>query len=72
MNSQYESIARLWSSFHDLMRGHQEDNDESLEEQPQGLPGTGGHVLSVKQDNQMSDSRRKVRDKKVPQSKEHT
>ena len=56
MTNQYESIATLWSSFHELMRGHKDEGDESLEEQPQGLPGTGGHVLSVKQDNQLPDN----------------
>lgn len=57
MTSQYESIASLWNTFHELMRGHQEDGEDSLEEQqPQGVPGTGGHALSVKQEKQMSDN----------------
>lgn len=43
MTREYETIASLWYSFHTLMRNQQED--ESMEGQPQGLPGTGGHVL---------------------------
>jgi len=51
MTREYESIAALWQTFHELMRGQKEDNDVVQEEQPQGLPGTGGHVLSVKQES---------------------
>ena len=48
MSRDYETIAALWQSFHELMRGQQDDVDESTDE-PQGMPGTGGHVVSVKQ-----------------------
>ncbi|OCH91880.1 DASH outer kinetochore protein [Obba rivulosa] len=50
MTREYESIAALWQTFQELMRGQREDNDVA-QEQPQGLPGTGGHVLSVKQES---------------------
>ena len=46
MTREYETIAALWQSFHELMRGHRDDGDVSGEaEQAHGLPGTGGHVL---------------------------
>ena len=45
MTREYETIAELWHSFHTLMRNQKDD--ESVDEgQPQGLPGTGGHVLA--------------------------
>ncbi|GJE91749.1 DASH complex subunit DAD1 [Phanerochaete sordida] len=44
MTREYETIAELWHSFHVLMRNQKDD--ESVDEgQPQGMPGTGGHVL---------------------------
>lgn len=47
MTREYETIAALWQSFHQLMRGHHDDGDVSGEgEQAHGLPGTGGHVLA--------------------------
>jgi len=49
MTREYETIAALWGSFHELMRGQK--GDMSLEEQAPGLPGTGGHVVSSKQSN---------------------
>nr|VWO94818.1 N/A [Ganoderma boninense] len=47
MTREYETIASLWQSFHELMRGHHDEGDLSseAEQQPHGLPGTGGHVL---------------------------
>ncbi|KAI9465462.1 hypothetical protein BJY52DRAFT_1113667 [Lactarius psammicola] len=48
MTREYDSIAGLWARFHELMKGQKEDV-VSLEEQPLGLPGTGGHVVSSKQ-----------------------
>ncbi|KAI0754911.1 DASH complex subunit Dad1-domain-containing protein [Daedaleopsis nitida] len=50
MTREYETIASLWQSFHELMRGHKDDGDVSsgeATEQPHGLPGTGGHVLAT-------------------------
>ncbi|KAI0632184.1 hypothetical protein C8Q77DRAFT_1158849 [Trametes polyzona] len=48
MNREYETIAALWQSFHELMRGHHdEEGDETAEAEPHGLPGTGGHVLAA-------------------------
>ncbi|KAI0689704.1 hypothetical protein BC835DRAFT_1510885 [Cytidiella melzeri] len=41
---EYETIAALWHSFHELMKS-QRDDDEGVEGQAHGLPGTGGHVL---------------------------
>ncbi|OSD07151.1 hypothetical protein PYCCODRAFT_1463454 [Trametes coccinea BRFM310] len=47
MTKEYESIAALWQSFHELMRGHRDEGDVSGEAEPHGLPGTGGHVLAA-------------------------
>jgi len=47
MTREYDSIAELWARFHELMKGQKDE--VSLEEQPLGLPGTGGHVVSSKQ-----------------------
>lgn len=47
MTREYETIASLWNSFHELMRG-QKAGDMSEDIGP-GLPGTGGHVLTSKQ-----------------------
>ena len=47
MTREYDTIAGLWGRFHELMRGQKDV--VSLEEQPLGLPGTGGHVVSSKQ-----------------------
>ena len=49
MTREYETIAALWQSFHELMRGHRDEGDLSAEaeQQPHGLPGTGGHVLAA-------------------------
>ncbi len=49
MTREYETIAALWQSFHELMRGHHDEGDLSTEaeQQPHGLPGTGGHVLAA-------------------------
>ena len=48
MTREYETIAALWQSFHELMRGHKDEGDVSAEaEQAHGLPGTGGHVLAA-------------------------
>lgn len=51
MTREYATIAELWHSFHVLMR-NQRDDESVAEDQgaPQGLPGTGGHVL--RQSNQ--------------------
>ncbi|KIM89008.1 hypothetical protein PILCRDRAFT_61172 [Piloderma croceum F 1598] len=46
MTREYETIAALWSSFHELMRG-QRAGDVSEDKGP-GLPGTGGHTVSSK------------------------
>ncbi|KAH9980234.1 hypothetical protein BGW80DRAFT_1163854 [Lactifluus volemus] len=46
MTREYDTIARLWGRFHELMKGQKDV--VSLEEQPLGLPGTGGHVVSSK------------------------
>lgn len=47
MTREYETIAALWRSFHELMRGQRDDPDTAASEQAQGLPGTGGHVLAA-------------------------
>jgi len=43
MTREYDTIASLWGRFHELMKGQKDV--VSLEEQPLGLPGTGGHVV---------------------------
>ncbi|KAF8237167.1 DASH outer kinetochore protein [Tricholoma matsutake] len=46
MTREYDTIAALWQSFYQLMRGPMRtEEDERL----QGLPGTGGHLVAVKQ-----------------------
>lgn len=52
MTREYETIASLWQSFHDLMTGPEsgiiDDASSPLsEEHLQGLPGTGSHVLGM-------------------------
>ncbi|KAF5382640.1 hypothetical protein D9615_002790 [Tricholomella constricta] len=48
MTKEYDTIAALWQSFYQLMRGPTTDDEDSGEQMP-GLPGTGGHVVSMKQ-----------------------
>ncbi|KAI9512468.1 hypothetical protein F5148DRAFT_1279797 [Russula earlei] len=45
MTREYDTIAALWGSFHELMKGQK----DAGEEQAFGLPGTGGHLVSSKQ-----------------------
>jgi len=47
MNREYETIAALWNSFHELMRGQRAGGDMSEDKGP-GLPGTGGHTITSK------------------------
>lgn len=49
MTREYETIAELWQSFQDLMRGRPSETYHvpSPETSIQGLPGTGGHVLAT-------------------------
>ncbi|KNZ81279.1 DASH complex subunit DAD1 [Termitomyces sp. J132] len=47
MTKEYDTIAELWQSFYRLMRGP--IADDSGEEKTTGLPGTGGHVVAMKQ-----------------------
>jgi DASH complex subunit DAD1 len=44
---EYDTVAGLWGQFHELMK--RQKDMVSLDEQPLGLPGTGGHVVSSKQ-----------------------
>jgi len=46
MTKEYDTIAALWKSFYQLMRGPVQ-SDEELP--TTGLPGTGGHIVSSKQ-----------------------
>jgi DASH complex subunit DAD1 len=48
MTKEYDTIAALWLSFYQLMRGPTAEDDDGEEHQA-GLPGTGGHVVSMKQ-----------------------
>jgi len=41
MTREYETIASLWQSFHQLMRGQNE-----LPDDPRAVPGTGAHVVT--------------------------
>ena len=48
MTHEYGTIATLWGSFYDLMRGSNIDANSSVEDsQVPGLPGTGGHVVAA-------------------------
>lgn len=47
MTKEYDTIAALWQSFYQLMRGPAADDDEGEGQLP-GLPGTGGHIVSLK------------------------
>jgi len=42
MTREYETIASLWQSFHELMRGQHQ-----LPDDPKSVPGTGAHVVST-------------------------
>lgn len=53
MTKEYDTIASLWHSFYQLMRNSGQD-DEMAEEQL-GLPGTGSHVITVKQTSSRND-----------------
>lgn len=46
MTKEYDTIASLWHSFYQLMRGSGQEADTTAEEQA-GLPGTGGHVVAA-------------------------
>ncbi|KAH8825068.1 DASH outer kinetochore protein [Flagelloscypha sp. PMI_526] len=47
MTHEYETIAALWHSFYQLMRS--QDAPDEVDEQQQGMPGTGGHVVKGKE-----------------------
>lgn len=49
MTKEYETIASLWHSFYQLMSAPHPDDEATAEGQAPGLPGTGGHVVSMKQ-----------------------
>ncbi|KAH0832193.1 DASH complex subunit Dad1-domain-containing protein, partial [Lanmaoa asiatica] len=42
MTREYETIASLWQSFHELMRGQNQSLDDA-----RTVPGTGAHVVST-------------------------
>ncbi|KAI9568399.1 hypothetical protein HD554DRAFT_2099917 [Boletus coccyginus] len=42
MTREYDTIASLWQSFHELMRGQNQPPDD-----PRTVPGTGAHVVST-------------------------
>lgn len=48
MTKEYQTIASLWSSFHDLMRIQGDPAGQSATPQLPviGLPGTGSHLVS--------------------------
>ncbi|KAF8644520.1 hypothetical protein AX16_008397 [Volvariella volvacea WC 439] len=47
MTKEYDTIASLWESFYMLMKGTSEEED--IDEQQLGVPGTGGHVVAMQQ-----------------------
>ncbi|KAG6820175.1 hypothetical protein H0H93_004306 [Arthromyces matolae] len=49
MTKEYDTIAELWQSFYRLMRGPTSAGEDDREEKMLGLPGTGGHVVAMKQ-----------------------
>ncbi|KAH9480571.1 DASH complex subunit DAD1 [Psilocybe cubensis] len=53
MTKEYDTIAALWHSFYQLMRNS--GQDEEVEEELPGLPGTGSHVVAVKQSTSKND-----------------
>ena len=52
MTKEYDTIASLWHSFYQLMSTSGHDRDASASEEQPGLPGTGGHVVAMKQGQQ--------------------
>jgi len=55
MTKEYETIASLWRSFHQLMRGNGSQIGDPLNDDysTPGVPGTGGHVINYKKDGQL-------------------
>jgi len=49
MTREYDTIAALWQSFYQLMRGPTLAREDEGDEKLHGLPGTGGHLVTVKQ-----------------------
>ena len=47
MTKEYDTIAALWNSFHELMR-QPDAGDDTMDENSHGLPGTGGHTVTMK------------------------
>ncbi|KAK0201749.1 DASH complex subunit Dad1-domain-containing protein [Desarmillaria ectypa] len=47
MTKEYDTIAALWNSFYELMR-QSDVGDVSVEERSHGLPGTSGHIVTMK------------------------
>ncbi|EIN12828.1 hypothetical protein PUNSTDRAFT_61654 [Punctularia strigosozonata HHB-11173 SS5] len=46
MTREYDNIAELWNSFHQLMRqSGSGQGDSNGAERGAGLPGTGGHIV---------------------------
>lgn len=46
MTREYETVAALWRSFHELMKQSDlPEGNTTMEEKPPGLPGTGGYVV---------------------------
>jgi len=54
MTKEYDTIASLWHSFYQLMRNSGQDDEET--EEQSGLPGTGSHVIAVKQPTSKNDN----------------
>lgn len=51
MTKEYDTIASLWSRFHQLMRGQGDRVEGGDASMVVGLPGTGGHIPSSKKDD---------------------
>ncbi|KDQ62196.1 hypothetical protein JAAARDRAFT_451665 [Jaapia argillacea MUCL 33604] len=51
MTKEYRHIADLWQSFQQLTHASRRDRERVSDGDGQGLPGTGGYVVSTKQEN---------------------
>ncbi|KAF5345537.1 hypothetical protein D9758_011999 [Tetrapyrgos nigripes] len=45
MTREYDTIATLWKTFHELMKDSAAGTEEDTTMDTHGLPGTGGHVV---------------------------
>lgn len=48
MQKELDPIKDLWQSFYELMREQKPDVEIGIDGHGQGIPGTGGHVVTEK------------------------